>query len=95
MIKPEEVAKLAELARIEVAPAEQEKLRQDLSKILDYASELKKVSGKVRPESGSALARANIWREDVPVVSPATREELLKAAPSSQAGYFKVKKILG
>ncbi len=102
MIKAEEVAKLTELARIEVAPEEQEKLRQDLSKILDYVSELKEADqlGKVEPSvEGSTLPTtlpSNVWREDE-VLNPGgeSRDKLLAAAPATLDNYFKVKKILG
>lgn len=108
MIKPEEVAKLTELARLEMSAEERTKIGQDLSAILDYVSELKSAGsavgspdlgrsapGNPKSELPTASLPVNIWRADLPTPSSATREELLASAAASQDGYFKVKKILG
>lgn len=114
MIKGEEVAKLASLARLELSPEELIKVGHDLSAILDYVSELREVGNasvttspnlELTAPGNSKLGLVvtpavappptNVWREDTPTVSEATREELLAAAPATQDDYFKVKKILG
>ena len=107
MIKPEEVVKLAELARLEIAPEELEKIGHDLSAILDYVSELKEVTepatgfdlgfpGADSPKLGPVAGGVNVWREDnVTHTSGEFSEQLLESASESKDQYFKVKKILG
>ena len=92
MIKREEVAKLAELARLGVSEAELAGVGQDLGKILDYVSDL----AKATDNSVATPPLINVWREDEKPYPPGTfRETLLAAAPiKPEAGYFKVKKIL-
>lgn len=44
MLTRDEVIKLAQLARIELSEAEVEKFRKDLSTVLEYVEELKRVN---------------------------------------------------
>ncbi len=59
----EEVQKIAELARIELAPAEIEKYRDQLSDILGYVNKLQEVDTK-GAEAEHATDIINAWRED-------------------------------
>ncbi|MEK7504908.1 MAG: Asp-tRNA(Asn)/Glu-tRNA(Gln) amidotransferase subunit GatC [Patescibacteria group bacterium] len=93
MITIEEVKKLANLARLEIKPAEGEKLRGDLNRILDYVGQIKEVkSQKAKGKVGEVVNRL---REDTnPHESGKFSESLLRAAPTRKGNYFKVKKIL-
>ncbi len=58
------LAHLAELARIELDPKEEERLVKDLQRILDYFEELKALDTTgVKPMTGGA-ERLNVFRED-------------------------------
>lgn len=59
----EEVQKIAALARIELAPAEIEKYREQLSDILGYVNKLQEVDTKSE-EAAHATDLINAWRED-------------------------------
>ncbi len=93
MLSKEEVIKIAKLARIELGEGEVEKFRKDLSTILDYVEELKKVDTSGVSEVFEVTGLQNIQREDRVEVA-GNREEILKNAPEIKDGYYKVKAIL-
>lgn len=101
MISKEEIKKLADLARIEIGEAEQEKLAGEMDAILDYVAQVKSVSEQddagssslaVRGESGEVI---NVLREDQnPTESGTYNKELIAEFPNKDGDYLKVKKIL-
>jgi aspartyl-tRNA(Asn)/glutamyl-tRNA(Gln) amidotransferase subunit C len=92
MISKEDIAKLAKLARLTVADAEQEGLAKDLESIVGYISDLSKLSIPSHTEVSQTLL--NVMREDsAPHESGAHTEALLAEAPETQGEYFKVKNI--
>ena len=93
MLTKEEVIKIAQLARIELSEAEVEKFQKDLSTVLDYVEELKKVDVTGLEEVSQVTGLVNVQREDK-VVDHGNREEILGIAPEVKDGYFKVKAIL-
>lgn len=95
MITPEEVEKLAKLARIKLDPAEKEGMTKEIDSILAYVDEIKKatVDMDVTPAVGSVH---NVFREDIAVTtSPEDRKALLDEAPDREGDFVAVKKILG
>ena len=62
-LSKEEVQKIANLARIELAPAEIEKYRDQLSDILGYVNKLQEVDTK-GVEAAYATDLMNSWRAD-------------------------------
>ncbi len=93
MLTKEEVIKIAQLARIELSETEVEKFQKDLSTVLDYVEELKKVDVTGLEEVSQVSGLVNVQREDK-VVDHGNREEILSIAPETKDGYFKVKAIL-
>lgn len=95
MISREEVKHIAKLARLGLGEEEIEKLREDLSRVLDYIDKLKEVEVEdVEPTSHSILVE-NITREDqVDENFKLPREEFLKLLPREEKGYLKVRSIL-
>lgn len=93
MISKEEVQHIAKLARLELSAKEIEKLRKELSSILDYMEMLNEVNIKgVNPTSHSMEVK-NVTREDEKRSSGLGRE-LVEAAPEYKEGYVKVKPVL-
>ncbi len=93
MVTKETVEYVARLARIAITEAQKEYLTSQLSKILDYIDKLKQLdTADVEPLRGLYQQR-NVWRADSAVAHPA-REAILKNAPSSQDGYFKIPKVI-
>ena len=89
----EEVIKIAKLARIELSDAEVLKFQEDLSKVLDYVEDLKKVDVTGLEEVSQVTGLVNVQREDK-VEETESREEILSQAPEIKDDYFKVKSIL-
>lgn len=95
MISVEEVKKLATLARIEVGDAEARALAKDMEGILEYVALVKNVAGGAETQEGQEKALTKVMREDTaPHESGAYTDALMSAAPETEDGLVKVKKIL-
>lgn len=109
-MKEEEIAKLAELARITVSPKERAAFAHDLENILGYVSEIQAVSALNIKSVGQALNTKigqggmpekvvaelrNVMREDGEPTPPGTfTADILAEAPQKEGGYIKVKQVL-
>jgi aspartyl-tRNA(Asn)/glutamyl-tRNA(Gln) amidotransferase subunit C len=88
----EEVKHVARLARLRLADDELEKMRTDLSRILDYIDMLKEVDVSDVTPTAQVSDLFNVMREDE--TRPALpREDVLANAPEQQDGMFRVKAI--
>ena len=88
-ITRETVLHVARLARLELAPDEVEKMREDLGKILGYVGELAELASDGVPETAHVAAERAPFREDVHQPSLGT-ETALGEAPRRAAGGFAV-----
>ena len=93
MLSLEEVEKVALLARIELRDGEIEKFQKDLSSVLEYVDELKQVDTEGLEIVSSVTGLENVQRADEPKQSE-NREAIIKNAPATKDGYYKVKSIL-
>ncbi|MEK7617676.1 MAG: Asp-tRNA(Asn)/Glu-tRNA(Gln) amidotransferase subunit GatC [Patescibacteria group bacterium] len=93
MLTRDEVIKLAQLARIELSEAEVEKFRKDLSTVLEYVEELKRVNVDGLEEVAQVTGLVNVRREDA-AVEAENHDAIFSQAPEMKDGYFKVKAIL-
>ena len=93
MLTFEEVKNISRLSYIELSEAEIEKFRKEVSAVLDYVEELKKVNTEGVLEVSQVTGLENIQRLDVPKSSD-FHEEIFSQAPEMKDGYFKVKAIL-
>ena len=92
-ISAEQVAHLANLARIDLSQEEIESLTIDLGQIVEAVAKVTEVAGPDVPATGHPLPLANVFREDV--VRPSlTVEQALAAAPDRLGDKFKVPPIL-
>ncbi|MDR1214068.1 MAG: Asp-tRNA(Asn)/Glu-tRNA(Gln) amidotransferase subunit GatC [Propionibacteriaceae bacterium] len=90
----DDVAKLADLARLELTEAELERLVGQLDLILaSVASVSQAAAAEVAPTS-HALALVNVMREDE-VTESLPPEAVLAMAPAVEEGRFRVPRILG
>jgi len=96
MISPDDIKKIATLARLYVEEKELEKLSSDLESILGYVSELESLEIKHQNKSSENSENLiNIMREDSePHESGKYTESILKQAPRRKENYVVVKKIL-
>jgi aspartyl-tRNA(Asn)/glutamyl-tRNA(Gln) amidotransferase subunit C len=93
-ITREEVAHLADLARIDLSDAELDHLAPQLAVILDSIKSISEVAAEDIPPTSHAIPLTNVFREDV--VRPClTVEEVLSGAPQVEGQRFAVPRILG
>jgi aspartyl-tRNA(Asn)/glutamyl-tRNA(Gln) amidotransferase subunit C len=87
-----EVEHVAHLARLRLSAEELEKMRTDLSAILDHIDMLKEVDVSEVAPTAQVTDLLNVMREDV--VRPSLpREDVLANAPDQRDGMFRVKAI--
>ena len=92
-ITREEVLHVARLARLSLPEAEVERLREQLSAILDYVKQLDRLDTRDVVPTSHALEMGTPFRDDV--VEPfGDREALLANAPDRQNDCFRVPRII-
>ena len=93
-ISRDEVAHLADLARIDLSDAELDHLAPQLAVILDSIASISEVAADDVPPTSHALPLTNVFRPDVPV-EVVDRALVLASAPEHIDGKFAVPQILG
>lgn len=93
MIDRAEVKKVANLARLNITPAEEEAFTTQLNSIIDYFDRLSELDTTDVPPTTRAIETSNITRTDKLTPFP-DKDELLKAAPEQQGDFFRVPKII-
>jgi aspartyl-tRNA(Asn)/glutamyl-tRNA(Gln) amidotransferase subunit C len=85
-----QVERLADLSRLSLGPHEAERLRGELSSILEYFAALDKVdvSGVAK---GAEASRESVLREDV--VRPSTPAEILEGVPQRKGRYVRAPRV--
>lgn len=87
------VEHIATLARIGLTDDEIERMREQLSSILDHISTLQDVDTDDIPPTAQVIQLQNVMRDDV--VQPSLpREVILANAPKHEDGYLKVNAVL-
>jgi len=90
----DDVLKLAALSKLRLSDEEIEKLRGELSEILDYVEMLDKVDVSGLAPTYQVTGLKNVMRPDETKDYGYKPADLLKNAPAVQAGQFKVKRVL-
>lgn len=89
----EEVLHIASLAKLQLSAGEVEQYRDQLSQILEFASQLQSVDTAGIPPTSSVLPARSALREDIP--SDGLDEgELFFNAPDYQDNQFRVPPVL-
>jgi len=90
MITKKDLDYLGELARLDLSGADEEKLLQDLQKILEHFEELKNVkTDNVEPMAGGTFAK-NVFRADDSKETVLPREWAVEQFPEKEKGYLKI-----
>jgi aspartyl-tRNA(Asn)/glutamyl-tRNA(Gln) amidotransferase subunit C len=92
-ISRDEVAHLANLARIELRPDELDRLSGQLEVILGSVATIREVAGDDVPATSHPLPLINVTRPDEPRPG-LSAEEALAGAPAAQDQRFRVPRIL-
>ena len=95
-LAPDEVARIARLARLSLSTDERDLLARQLTGILQYAEQLREVDTRGVTPTSHPLALSSPLRDDASRPS-LPRPEALDAAPDADAagGLFKVPRVLG
>jgi aspartyl-tRNA(Asn)/glutamyl-tRNA(Gln) amidotransferase subunit C len=92
-ITPEEVRRVALLARLQLSPEEEDLLTGQLDAILSYMAKLDRLDTEKVEPLAHAVDVVNAFREDR-VANEPHPEELLANAPARENSFFKVPKII-
>lgn len=92
-ITTEQVAHLANLARIDLSPDEITRLAHDLGEIVESVARVTAVATPDVPATSHPMPLTNVFREDV-VVPSLTVEQALSGAPDRDGDKFRVPAIL-
>lgn len=93
MIDREQVRKVANLARLEMEPEEEEQFATQMNSILEYFEQLSELDTQDVAPTTRAIDVSNVTRPDELRPYP-DREAILKEAPDPDGDFFKVPKIL-
>ena len=89
----EQVARIADLARIEILPAEAETLQGELNRIFTLIERMRAVDASAFVPMAHALDVSQPLREDAPA-EPDRRAEFLALAPETEAGLYLVPRVI-
>jgi aspartyl-tRNA(Asn)/glutamyl-tRNA(Gln) amidotransferase subunit C len=89
----EEVAHIAELARLALTEDEITLYQEQLSAVLEYAERLQTLDTDVISPTATVLPARNVMRADEPCASMA-RAEILANAPETEEDCFRVQAVL-
>ncbi|MBZ2195831.1 Asp-tRNA(Asn)/Glu-tRNA(Gln) amidotransferase subunit GatC [Occultella gossypii] len=93
-INSDEVARLAALARIDLAPDEITRLAGELDVIVQAVATVSEVAGDDVPATSHPIPLTNVLREDT-VGQTLPVADVLAQAPAAEGGMFLVPQILG
>lgn len=94
-LTPQDVLKLAKLARIQITEEELQKYSDELSAILEYVEQLSQVDTKGLKPTYQVTGLTDVMRPDELVDYGTTTAELLKNVPQTEKSYIKVKRMIG
>ena len=92
-LTPDEVKRIARLARVGLSDDEVAHFQVQLSEILDYFQRLREVNTEKLPPTAQTLAMHNVMRDDEPRPS-FDKEDVLANAPQREDDLFRVRAIL-
>lgn len=90
----QEVLHIALLARLGLTKAEVNRLREQLSNILENFEVLQQVDTTDVPPTAQAIPLQNVMRDDDEVVPSLPQSQILANAPRREENFFRVKAVL-
>ena len=90
----DDVARLADLARIQLTDEEIDRLPGEFDAIMDAVASVSEVATADVPATSHPIAMTNVFRKDV-VTDTLSQDEALSGAPEAEDGRFAVPQILG
>ena len=93
MIDDETIEYVGILAKLELDDAEKESAKKDMGRMLDYIDKLNELDTDGVEPMSHVFPVYNVFRDDV-VTNGDDRDQILKNAPESKDGAFKVPKTV-
>jgi aspartyl-tRNA(Asn)/glutamyl-tRNA(Gln) amidotransferase subunit C len=94
-ITREDVLKIAQLSRLHLSDEEVTKYQTELEAILGYAKKLQTADTAGLKPTYQVTELQNVTRLDEVIDYGTTKKSLLKNAPDTEDGYFKVRRMVG
>lgn len=95
MSAPADVAKIAELARLDIKPDQLESVSVNFSEILEYFNHLKEVdTSGVEPLYHATQTSGDTLSEDIQEPDSILIREVMDSAPLSKENQFRVPKVI-
>ena len=94
-LTPQDVLKLARLARLQLTEEELQRYSQELSAILKYVEQLSEVDTNGLEPTSQVTGLTDVMRDDEVIDYGANQKDLLKNLPARDKNYIKVKRVLG
>ena len=92
-IDPDQVRRIARLARINLTPDELDQFSNQLSDILNYVDQLSELNTENVEPTTHPLKISNVFRQDQ-IGQSLSNEQALANAPRKHADFFAVPKVL-
>ena len=92
-LTPQDVEKIAHLARLELTPAEKAQYLEQLTAVLDYAEMLNDLNLDGIEPTAHAIAQENVMGEDI-VASGLAIDDVLFNAPKQAQNQFLIQSVL-
>lgn len=90
-----EVGHVAKLAKLKITSAETDKFQKQLSKVLDYISELEEVDTSDQEPTSQTTGLENVFRiDEIRTSGCLSQEETLSGTDQTRNGYFVVDAVL-
>lgn len=93
MLSKEEVQHIAELARIGLSEKELEKYASELSGVLEWVDQLKRVNVEGISPAAHSIGARNVYREDKAVKFPG-KDKIIDLFPEKKERFNKVRSVL-
>lgn len=90
----DDVLKLARLSRLQLTDEEVSQFADEISAILGYVDQLQNVDLSSYVPTSQVTGLKNVTRPDEVVDYGPDQKELLKNAPATETGHFKVKRMI-
>lgn len=90
----ETLDKLAHLSRLELDPSAQERMLEDLNRMVSFVEKLSEVDTTGVEPLTTMTHEVNRMRPDVPA-EPLSEEAVFRNAPRHQEGFFRVPRVIG
>ena len=92
-LTPEQVKKIARLARLDLSEAEVKKFSTQLSAILEFVEKLKSLDVEKIEPTAHAISVPTPFRKDE-IREFKDQEEVLKQSPDREGDFFRVPKVI-